>query len=71
MHTIRGHDPVVNNRLLQDIVDDLNQHGLGGTVLSLDQEKAFEVRLHCTIGVIKPFVVQLKIRSSVVVSVLI
>ena len=40
--SVPGHNPIVNNRLLQDIVDDINHHGLGGVVLSLDQEKAFD-----------------------------
>ena len=39
---VRGRNPVVNNRLMQDIVDDINNRGLGGAVLSLDQEKAFD-----------------------------
>ena len=37
-----GRNPVVNNRLLQDIVSDTNRPGLGGALLSLDQEKAFD-----------------------------
>ena len=39
---IRGRTSIVNSRLLQDIVTDINQCGLGGAVLSLDQEKAFD-----------------------------
>ena len=39
---IKGRNPYVNNRMLQDIVSDLNSRGLGGAVLSLDQEKAFD-----------------------------
>ena len=39
---VRGRNPVVNNRLMQDIVSDINSRGLGGAVLSLDQEKAFD-----------------------------
>ena len=39
---VKGRNPIVNNRLLQDIVDDLNHRGIGGAVLSLDQEKAFD-----------------------------
>ena len=39
---VHGHNPVVNNRLMQDIVDDITNRGLGGAVLSLDQEKAFD-----------------------------
>ena len=39
---VRGRNPVVNNRLMQDIVDDINNRSLGGAVLSLDQEKAFD-----------------------------
>ena len=38
---IKGQNPSVNHRMLQDIVGDLNSRGLGGAVLSLDQEKAF------------------------------
>ena len=32
----------MNNRLMQDIVNNMNNCGLGGAVLSLDQEKAFD-----------------------------
>ena len=39
---VKGRNPTLNNRLLQDIVSDLNNRGLGGAVLSLDQEKAFD-----------------------------
>ena len=39
---VHGRNPVVNNRLMQDIVDDITNRGLGGAVLSLDQEKAFD-----------------------------
>ena len=39
---VPGRNPIVNNRLLHDIVDDINHRGLGGAVLSLDQEKAFD-----------------------------
>ena len=39
---IKGRNPHVNNRMLQDIISDLNSRGLGGAVLSLDQEKAFD-----------------------------
>ena len=39
---VRGRTSIVNSRLLQDIVTDVNQRGLGGAVLSLDQEKAFD-----------------------------
>ena len=39
---VRGRDPVVNRRMLQDLVHDVNHRGLGGAVLSLDQEKAFD-----------------------------
>lgn len=39
---VRGRNPVVNNRLMQDIVSDINRRGLGGAILSLDQEKAFD-----------------------------
>ena len=38
---VRGHNPAVNNRLLHDVISIINHHGLGTTVLSLDQEKAF------------------------------
>ena len=33
---------MVNNRLMQDIVSNINSHGLGGAVHSLDQLKAFD-----------------------------
>ena len=33
---------MVNRRMLQDLVNDVNSRGLGGAVLSLDQEKAFD-----------------------------
>ena len=39
---VRCRHSIVNSRLLQDIVTDVNQRGLGGAVLSLDQEKAFD-----------------------------
>jgi hypothetical protein len=39
---IRGRNPIVNIRLLKDIVHDLNKNRLGGAILSLDQEKAFD-----------------------------
>ena len=39
---VRGRNPVVNNCLTQDIVSDINNRCLGGAVLSLDQEKAFD-----------------------------
>ena len=39
---VRGRNPVVNNHLLQDIVSDTNRRDLGGALLSLDQEKAFD-----------------------------
>ena len=39
---VRGHNPVVNDRLMQDIVSNINSHGLGGAVLSLDQLRAFD-----------------------------
>ena len=40
---VRGRHSIVNSHLLQDIVTDINQRGLGGAVLSLDQEKAFDL----------------------------
>ena len=39
---VKGRNPTLNNRLLQDIVSDMNNCGLRGAVLSLDQEKAFD-----------------------------
>ena len=39
---VKGRNPTLNSRMLQDIVSDLNNRGLGGAVLSLDQEKAFD-----------------------------
>ena len=33
---------IVNTHLLQDVVSDINARALGGAVLSLDQEKAFD-----------------------------
>ena len=39
---VRGRNPAVNNRLLHDVISDINHRGLGGAVLSLDQEKAFD-----------------------------
>ena len=39
---IPGRSPVVNNRLLCDIVQDVNKRKVGGAILSLDQEKAFD-----------------------------
>ena len=33
---------MVNNHLMQDIVKDINQCGLGRVILSLNQEKAFD-----------------------------
>ena len=39
---VKGRNPTLNNRMLQGIVSDLNNRGLGGTVLSVDQEKAFD-----------------------------
>ena len=39
---VRGRDSVVNRRMLQDLVNDVNRRGLGRAVLSLDQEKAFD-----------------------------
>ena len=40
--SVPGRNPVHNIRLLHDIVSDLNSRGLGGAILSLDQEKAFD-----------------------------
>ena len=37
---VRGRSSTPNTRLLQDIVHDINARGLGGAILSLDQEKA-------------------------------
>ena len=39
---VRGRSSTPNTRLLQDIVHDINARGLGGAILSLDQEKAFD-----------------------------
>ena len=39
---ITGRHISVKTRLLQDIVDDLNNRGMGGAILPLDQEKAFD-----------------------------
>ena len=39
---IPGRNPSENCRLLKDIVLDANTQGIGGAVLSLDQEKAFD-----------------------------
>ena len=39
---IIGRHISAKTRLLQDIVDDLNNRGMGGAILSLDQEKAFD-----------------------------
>ena len=39
---IKDRNSIVNNHLLQHVVDDLNQPGIGGAILSLDQEKAFD-----------------------------
>ena len=37
-----GRSSTPNTLLLQDIVHDINDRGLGGAILSLDQEKAFD-----------------------------
>jgi hypothetical protein len=39
---VPGRNPILNNRLLKDIVSEINRCGLGGAILSLDQEKAFD-----------------------------
>ena len=55
---VRGRHSIVNSRLLQDIVPDVNQRGLGGAVLSLDQEKAFDRRLFAAIKTLSGRVVR-------------
>ena len=39
---IRTDHSIVNTHLLQDVVSDINAHGLGGALLSLYQKKAFD-----------------------------
>ena len=39
---VPGRNPSENCRLLKDVVMDANKNNIGGAVLSLDQEKAFD-----------------------------
>ena len=39
---VPGRNPSENCRLLKDVVTDSNKNNIGGAVLSLDQEKAFD-----------------------------
>ena len=36
---VRDRNPTINRRMLQDIVNDINRHGLGGAVLSLKRKR--------------------------------
>ena len=39
---VRGQNSIATTRFLQDVINNVNNHGLGGAILLLDQEKAFD-----------------------------
>ena len=39
---VRGRNSIATTRFLQDVINNVNNRGLGGAILLLDQEKAFD-----------------------------